>query len=376
MIKEGKVIDRAALPRQRRCLGFLLLLVFAVRVESAESPESPRLVALIRDLQLGKAGVPEHFWQEIARHQAPLTESAPGPPGEMLVTFLWRGEVGQTNSNVGVYGETADTGSPWETNERLKRLGDTDVWYLTHRMSDRARFSYRLSWPKGENHSAGPGGADEDNANYDLILDPRNPRNYEIQNSSQQRPIHVSYVEGPNAPLTPYLLPRQGVRRGKVETIDFDSRILGNRRLVTIYTPPGADRGCGTCDFLLLFDQSQFTSAVPTPTILDNLQEDGSIGPLVAVLVGNGPPPARLSELPPNKKLLAFVREELIPWVRARYAVTRDPQRSVIGGASLGGLAAAYIALKSPDLFGNVLSQSGSYWWWPAWSPNPIPRRG
>ncbi|MBM4461019.1 MAG: hypothetical protein FJ011_25190 [Chloroflexi bacterium] len=29
----------------------------------------------------------------------------------------------------------------------------------------------------------------------------------------------------------------------------------------------------------------------------------------------------------------------------------------------LGGLAAAYAGLQRPDLFGNVLSQSGSFWW-------------
>ncbi len=36
-----------------------------------------------------------------------------------------------------------------------------------------------------------------------------------------------------------------------------------------------------------------------------------------------------------------------------------------MGGSSLGGLTAAFAALRRPDLFGNVLSQSGSYWWRP-----------
>ena len=37
-----------------------------------------------------------------------------------------------------------------------------------------------------------------------------------------------------------------------------------------------------------------------------------------------------------------------------------------------GALAATYTALKNPDLFGNVLSQSGSYWWWPQWQATGI----
>jgi enterochelin esterase-like enzyme len=33
-----------------------------------------------------------------------------------------------------------------------------------------------------------------------------------------------------------------------------------------------------------------------------------------------------------------------------------------VTGSSAGGLAAAYVAWKRPDLFGNVLSQSGAFW--------------
>jgi enterochelin esterase family protein len=42
---------------------------------------------------------------------------------------------------------------------------------------------------------------------------------------------------------------------------------------------------------------------------------------------------------------------------------------AVLAGSSLGGLAAACAALARPDLFGNVLSQSGSFTWRPAGEP-------
>jgi enterochelin esterase-like enzyme len=41
-----------------------------------------------------------------------------------------------------------------------------------------------------------------------------------------------------------------------------------------------------------------------------------------------------------------------------------------VAGSSFGGLAAAYTALTMPERFGNVLSQSGSYWWWPGYRPD------
>lgn len=37
----------------------------------------------------------------------------------------------------------------------------------------------------------------------------------------------------------------------------------------------------------------------------------------------------------------------------------------MISGISLGGLASAYAAFRHPEAFGNVLSQSGSFWWGP-----------
>ncbi|HXI19558.1 MAG TPA: alpha/beta hydrolase-fold protein, partial [Gemmatimonadales bacterium] len=58
----------------------------------------------------------------------------------------------------------------------------------------------------------------------------------------------------------------------------------------------------------------------------------------------------------------AFVGNELVPWTRRHYRVSPLPGRAVITGSSAGGLAAAYIALERPDLFGNVLSQSGAFW--------------
>src|SRR5688572_13102552 len=90
-----------------------------------------------------------------------------------------------------------------------------------------------------------------------------------------------------------------------------------------------------------------YLSDVPAPTILDNLIAAQKIRPMIAVLVGNV---NRDRELTPNPEFADFIEHELIPWVRANYRVSRDPRRVVIGGSSFGGLAAAYIAMRSADL--------------------------
>ncbi len=54
--------------------------------------------------------------------------------------------------------------------------------------------------------------------------------------------------------------------------------------------------------------------------------------------------------------------DELVPWVRERYALDGDPRRAIIGGHGIGALTAARCALDHPKLFGGVLAQSGAFW--------------
>jgi enterochelin esterase family protein len=61
----------------------------------------------------------------------------------------------------------------------------------------------------------------------------------------------------------------------------------------------------------------------------------------------------------------AFVINDLVPWVPAEYRVSEEPARTIVVGLSLGGLMASYCSLRHPEVFGNVLSQSGSYQWYP-----------
>jgi enterochelin esterase-like enzyme len=104
---------------------------------------------------------------------------------------------------------------------------------------------------------------------------------------------------------------------------------------------------------------------VPTPAILDNLVAAGLVPPMVAVLIESLDYGTRARELTCNPTFLAFLTDELLPWVERSHAVTSDPAQTVVAGSSLGGLTAAYAALRRPDRFGLVLSQSGAFSWSP-----------
>jgi enterochelin esterase family protein len=72
-----------------------------------------------------------------------------------------------------------------------------------------------------------------------------------------------------------------------------------------------------------------------------------------------------LVDLVANAEFTDFLANELVTWVRTHYNVTKDPGKVVVGGQSAGGLAAPYVALRHPDVFGNSISLSGAFWWSP-----------
>jgi enterochelin esterase-like enzyme len=99
-------------------------------------------------------------------------------------------------------------------------------------------------------------------------------------------------------------------------------------------------------------------------TTLDNLIAAHMIPATVVVMVDNVRG-RRLVDRVANPEFADFMACELIPWVRTNYNVTRESAHTVVTGKSAGGLAAAYLGLRHPEVFGNVFSQSGAFWWSP-----------
>lgn len=163
----------------------------------------------------------------------------------------------------------------------------------------------------------------------------------------------------PSSAQTP--IPRKSA--GRVEKHRIVSRQNRRERYLWVYTPPGYRAGASAgYELLIVFDGGAYLNEIPLPAILDTLLAEGKAPPIVAVLIDNGTGAARLEDLANRARFAAFLAEEVVPWVRQRWNVTSDPRRTIVTGSSAGGLAAAYVALKRPDLFGNVLSQSGAFW--------------
>jgi enterochelin esterase family protein len=323
---------------------------------------SPRIAALQRRLERGDRRTLEEFWREVAAVGTPLIELIPGDDGHALVTFLWRegaspSELEPLRTVVVV---SLLTGPDLPTHQ-LRRLPGSDLWHRSYRVRTDVRTSYWLS-PSDALLSCFEQDRERWVEKFDalcrqrvIIPDPLNRHPF-----PESGPPAVSCVALPHAAPQPWLAARDGVPAGQVTHQKFRSATLDNERDVWLYTPPGSGTESEPHPLLVIFDGKSYVDWMAAPTTLDNLLAAGLLPPVTAVFVGNVRRAQELGGLP---AFVDFLTDELLPWVRARSGATADPARTVIAGSSLGGFAATFAAVRRPDVFGNVLSQSGAFGW-------------
>jgi enterochelin esterase-like enzyme len=169
-----------------------------------------------------------------------------------------------------------------------------------------------------------------------------------------------SFIETPNVKPQKFLEKNANVESGKTERFNFKSEFLENERTVSIYSPPKFDAS-KKYPLLILLDEEIYLDEINVPTILDNLLAENLIPPMISVFVGNSAG-MRRNELGGNLQFAEFVNGELLDWIRKSYKLSENPNESIIGGASFGGLSAILTGLSYPETFGKILSQSGSFW--------------
>jgi enterochelin esterase-like enzyme len=325
-----------------------------------EPAESPRLAALKKQVEGGHGDAVAAFWKEIATRRTPLVEPIAGDDQRVIVTFLWRGKP----DTRGVLGLIPFRTSRSLLDNMMTRFGNTDVWYKTFKAASDLRFTYSFVPDPMAAAASGLSLADLPRLQQ---FDPLNPAAVRMPVDPEDpdaNRLQGSIAELPKAAPQPWIVKQPGVREGKVEMQRFKSESLGNERRIWIYTPPGYSPAAKEpYRMLICFDGRAYLDAfsIPTPTILDNLLAKGKIPPIVAVLVEN-PWASRKKELANHPPFVDFLGKELMPWLRQKWHVTSDPAKTVACGLSAGGLTAAYVALERPDLFGNVLAQSGAFW--------------
>lgn len=233
------------------------------------------------------------------------------------------------------------SGGPDFLGMRFHSLGNTKLHFVTQIVPNDARFQYGFNY---------------------FNLQKFGTNNEIIQRSVDH--VYDGIVEMPNAPKQNYILERDNVKKGSIEVKSIKSKFLSEKRKITIYTPFNYNNKTPH-NLLIIFDGEAYgarperKSRIPTPVIMDNLISENKIKPTIAVLVWSM---GKRSKDLISDNFSNFIAKELILWIGNQYNISANPKNVVLAGSSRGGFAASNIALNNPQIIGNVLSQSGSYW--------------
>lgn len=150
---------------------------------------------------------------------------------------------------------------------------------------------------------------------------------------------------------------------GEVRDHRVHSRIFDNDRRVTTWCP--RPEQADPLPLVVLLDGESFLLGMEAPPLFDALVGSGRVRPFNAALVHNPSHLSRVDEYPCNDDLPAFLADELLPQLESETACAQ----TIVGGYSLGGLAACWAAYRRPDAFEGVLALSASLWWGPPGEP-------
>ena len=323
---------------------------------------SPIISKLEQDLIGGKKSALDEFWKKVEQTGAPIIEPFEVDENYKLVTFVVPGT--KETKNAVIITALANQDDVL-TNNICERIENTNIFYKTFKVLNGTRTIYTIS--KNNNLRY--------NRFYDNIIlnwhtcspDPFNSKKFyqRYRREGQRIEIEYSVLEMPDTKPRIWTLKDDNVPSGKVEEIDFYSKILNMNRKIWIYTPPNFTKTGKKYHFLVIFDGKAFLDFTHPPIMFDNLNEKKKIPPLVAVFIHNYSGFQRGKDLDCYPPFADFIAKELVSWARENYHISSDPDESVLMGSSSGALAAAFIGYKYPETFRKILSQSGFYGWSP-----------
>lgn len=260
--------------------------------------------------------------------------------------FLWEGAA----KHVNIIGDWTH----WRTQIPMKRIRSTSWFYHTEEFPANARLQYKfvidgVAW---ENDSRNPYTSQEGFGKNSEVIMPG------YRDESWLKP---TFIEG------------KPLQHGEIVKLTVESAALGESREMMLYLPhrytlsDAETKTVAAYPLLIMHDGAESLSLGHFHHILDHLIHAGRIKPCVAVFIAPNLP-KRNEEYTLNPAYLKFCTEEAIPKAleeaqKRKYTTSTKPLERCVGGASLGGLLATYMALHAPTEFGIFFAQSPAYWW-------------
>lgn len=154
---------------------------------------------------------------------------------------------------------------------------------------------------------------------------------------------------------------RDGISRGKLEMIEYESKTVGTTRKMQVYTPPGYSKDKKYPVLYLLHgiggDETEWQRFATPDVLLDNLIADGKAVPMIIVLPNGRAQKNDRAEgnvFAAGPAFAAFEQDllkDVIPAIESRYSVQADREHRALAGLSMGGGQSLNFGLGNLDTF-------------------------
>ncbi len=183
---------------------------------------------------------------------------------------------------------------------------------------------------------------------------PRVPYRREIALNADDKP---AFAEPPKG----FADKRENIPHGKLEMIEYDSKTVGTKRKLNVYTPPGYSPDKKYPVLYLLHgiggDETEWERFATPDVVLDNLIADGKAVPMIIVMPNgraqkNDRPEGNIFAAAPA--FATFERDlldDVIPAIESRYSVEKSREGRALAGLSMGGGQSLNFGLTHLDTF-------------------------
>jgi enterochelin esterase-like enzyme len=154
---------------------------------------------------------------------------------------------------------------------------------------------------------------------------------------------------------------RAEIPHGKLEMVEYDSKSVGTRRKMNVYTPPGYSPDKKYPVLYLLHgiggDETEWQRFARPKHLLDNLIADGKAVPMIIVMPNGRAQKNDRAEGDVFASAPAFAAfeqdllKDVIPAIESRYSVKADRESRAIAGLSMGGGQSLNFGLAHLDTF-------------------------
>jgi enterochelin esterase-like enzyme len=154
---------------------------------------------------------------------------------------------------------------------------------------------------------------------------------------------------------------RDGIPHGMMDVIEYDSKTVGTRRRMVVYTPPGYSTSKKYPVLYLLHgiggDETEWQRFTQPENILDNLIADGKAVPMILVFPNGRAQKNDRAEGNVFAHFRAFeafegdLLNDVIPAIESRYSTLTDREHRALAGLSMGGGQTLNFGLTHLDRF-------------------------